>query len=112
MDSQKGRFGLYESEISQLQEIFADFPEIEEVWIFGSRSMGNYQFNSDFDLAIKGKAVNQSLINAVKEKLEDDFFPLRFDLVDYQTLNNLDLLTHIREEGRLLFRKNLDSVQD
>ncbi len=34
-------------------------PAAEIVWIYGSRAKGHYQENSEFDLAIAFKTVNQ-----------------------------------------------------
>lgn len=105
------KFGLYPHEIEYLKQVMAEFDEVEKVWIFGSRSMGNYKFNSDFDLAINGKAVNHSTVNALKERLESEFFPLSFDIVDYQTISSEPLLTHIAEEGQLLYADKASEIK-
>lgn len=104
-NEQENEFGLYPHELEKIKAIFGEFEEIEEVWIFGSRSMGNFRFNSDFDLALVGEAVNRSIVNAVKGRLEDIFFPLSFDVVDYKTVTHENLLKHIREEGSLWYKK-------
>lgn len=102
-NQQENEFGLYAHEMEKIKAIFAEFEEIEEVWLFGSRSMENFRFNSDFDLALVGEAVNRSIVNAVKDRLEDVFFPLSFDVVDYKTITHENLLKHIREEGKTLY---------
>ena len=104
-NEQENEFGLYPHEQETIKAIFAEFEEIEEVWLFGSRSMGNFRFNSDFDLALVGEAVNRSTVNAVKDRLEDVFFPLSFDVVDYKTINHEKLLKHIQEEGKTFFER-------
>ena len=52
------RFGLSETVIKELQEVFRHHANIEKVLIFGSRSKGNYRAGSDIDLAVIGKDVD------------------------------------------------------
>ncbi len=45
-------FGLTDEMISQIQVIFAKYPEISTVKIYGSQAKGNYKTQSDIDLVI------------------------------------------------------------
>jgi len=45
------KFGLSKKELLILKNIFINFPEIDEVLIFGSRALGNFKNSSDVDLA-------------------------------------------------------------
>ncbi|WP_206528164.1 nucleotidyltransferase domain-containing protein [Marinitoga sp. 38H-ov] len=55
-------FGLKEEHLKIIIDYIKTIPEIEEVFIFGSRAMGNYKKGSDIDLAIKGKEITRDLL--------------------------------------------------
>jgi predicted nucleotidyltransferase len=46
-------YGLDDASIKRIQEVFARFPQVEEVLLYGSRAMGNFRPGSDIDLTIK-----------------------------------------------------------
>ena len=48
------KFGLSDTVIKELQDIFKRHVNIKKVLIFGSRSKGNYRADSDIDLAVIG----------------------------------------------------------
>ena len=50
-------FGLSDTVIDDLKGIFKQYPNIEEVLIFGSRAKGNYLEGSDIDLALIGEGL-------------------------------------------------------
>lgn len=95
-------FGLDDSLLSRLKSLFANYPEIEKVILFGSRAKGTFRNGSDIDLAI----VATSAINF--GKLGDDIdqlnSPYLFDLVNYQTIQNPDLVAHIADFGQILYQ--------
>ena len=47
-------FGLSDEVIVDLRAVFRQYPNVQEVLIFGSRMKGDYRNGSDIDLAIKG----------------------------------------------------------
>ena len=97
------KFGFSKKQISELLAIFANFPEIEEVIIFGSRAMGNFKKGSDVDLALKGK-INLTLINQLSRKLNSEStLPYKFDLIDYKKISNAELKKHIDSFGCKLY---------
>ena len=49
------KYGLKESYIQQIQFVFAEYPAIEKVILYGSRAKGNYRNGSDIDLTLVGK---------------------------------------------------------
>lgn len=64
-------FGLEESVIHSLSEIFEYTPKVDEVIIFGSRAKGNFSEGSDIDLAIKGKSVHLDTVLLLMDKVEN-----------------------------------------
>lgn len=53
-------FGLKDDLILKFREVFAKYPEIDQVLIYGSRAMGNYRSGSDIDLVLVGSRVNDT----------------------------------------------------
>lgn len=70
-----------------------------EVLIFGSRARGDYQENSDIDIAIKTNVNKET-----KYKIIDDFDKIdiiyKIDLVFIQNINNKEFLKSILMEGK------------
>ena len=65
-----------------LVEWAQQYPEIEQIVLFGSRALGNAKKGSDVDLAVVGTQVTQSLVDKFHTTLgEDTLFPYFFDVV-------------------------------
>ena len=52
------KFGLSDTVIKELQDVFRRHANIKKVLIFGSRSKGTYREGSDIDLAVIGEGVD------------------------------------------------------
>ena len=95
-----------EKTLALLKKTLAQFPEIEEAIIFGSRSMNTAKKGSDIDIAIKGKLVTTNTVIKLHGYLEEELStPYFFDVVDYQTLSNENLKKHIDEEGENFYKQ-------
>lgn len=98
------KFGLRAEDIKQLRDIIFSFPEVHQAIIFGSRAMGNYKNGSDVDIALKGKNITHEIVTEIKYRLnEGTTMPYFFDVVDYDELQNEELIIHINQFGRVLF---------
>jgi len=98
-------FGLGESVICHIRHIFRMHPEIESVWLYGSRAKGNYTVGSDIDLTIKGDAVDFSVLSTVSQALYELPIPYTVDLSIFSNINNAALIDHIRRVGQCFYRK-------
>ena len=98
-------FGLSLNNIAKINSVFNQYPDINEVLLFGSRAKGNYRDNSDIDLVIKGKNINLSTLQEIENKLEELYIPNTIDLIAYDTIHNADLLNHINRMGKLFYEK-------
>ena len=56
------KFGLSDSVVKELQDVFRRHANIRKVLIFGSRSKGNYREGSDIDLALIGDGIDYNQI--------------------------------------------------
>ena len=53
--------GITDKSYQHLINAISNYPEIEQVLVFGSRAKGNYKNGSDVDLAIKGRHCNDTI---------------------------------------------------
>ncbi len=99
-------FGLKGGDIKDIITILSQHPEVEEAYIFGSRAKNIYKNGSDVDIAVKGDALNFNIVRHISYLLnEETQMPNFFDVLNYHTINNKDLLDHIDRVGRLLYSK-------
>lgn len=98
-------FGLSSNNINKINSVFQQYPEINEVLIFGSRAKGNFRDNSDIDLAIKSKNISLSVLQEIEIKLEELYIPNYFDLVIYEKIENQELIEHINRVGKKIYNK-------
>ena len=99
------RFGLKEEVILAIQHVFARYPEVEKVLLYGSRAKGNYKPASDIDLTLLGKNINNTLLNKISWELDDLLLPYTFDLSLFDHLSNIALLDHIERVGVIFYYK-------
>ena len=84
--------GLSEAELETLRGVFARFPQIEEVILFGSRAQGTHRPSSNIDLAIKGKDITLDTLTKLRYTLEEETnLPYFFDVVIYERIENEEL---------------------
>lgn len=99
--------GLLDRDFTFILEAAKKDPNIEELVLFGSRAMGNYKPGSDVDLAVKGENVDRSTIRRLSECINEELpLPYFFDVLDYNTIENEALKTHIDRHGIVIYRKN------
>ena len=99
------KFGLKDNEIMEIQKICNQYPEVEKDVIFGSQAKGNFKPASNIDIALKGAALNSSVLNKISNALQDSALPYTFDLVLFQHITNKELIDHIERVGKVLFEK-------
>ena len=75
--------------------------------IFGSRARGDYRKTSDIDLAVSFARPIQSLLSAA---FENSDLPYTIDIVDYNAINNKNLLNNINRDGKIIFNSSSEGV--
>ena len=94
-------FGLENEILNKIYKILNKYKDnISWVKIFGSRATGNYNFNSDIDIAISLKT---NIYNLLKADLEESDIFYKIDLVNYNELTNNKLKVSIDKEGIIIF---------
>jgi uncharacterized protein len=96
--------GLTQNESDLIIGIFKNFKNVGKAILFGSRAMGNYQSNSDIDIAIYnyGSLMESELIELELEELP---LPYKFDLKDVSSIKNKALQEHINRVGIVIYEK-------
>jgi len=96
------RFGLKPDVIEALHTVFAQFPEIDSVWVYGSRAKGDFRPGSDIDLTIKlvpGVNPSSTFLSKIRQNLEDLNLIYMIDLSLYNKIENAELIDHIDRVG-------------
>lgn len=100
------KHGISDKSMHMIQTALAQYQEIENAKIFGSRALGTYKNGSDIDLALYGKDVSEDTIRGVSTKLNEELpLPYYFDVVHYDSLSNSALKEHIRLYAMDIYKK-------
>lgn len=101
------QFGLKESVLDRINQVFQSFPKVEKVILYGSRAKGTHAYNSDIDLTILGHDLNWSDLAKIDQALDDLLLPYQMDLSIFSEIENPDLIDHIQRIGQPLFERHL-----
>ena len=97
------KFGLSDTVIEELQDIFKRHVNIKKVLIFGSRSKGNYRAGSDIDLAVIGDNLDYNQMLDIICEIEDLELLYSVDLLDYQKKKGTPIGDHIDRVGQIFY---------
>ncbi len=98
--------GLSSEELEAILAILKQFPEIEEAVLFGSRAMGKERRGSDVDIALKGREVGLVNSQVSFELNSNSVLPYYFDILDYQSIDNVELKSHIDRVGIVIYTRS------
>jgi uncharacterized protein len=80
MNKPERRHGLPESAIKKILGILADYPAIEQVILYGSRTKRNNRPGSDIDLCLHLPRFELSQQLKIETRLDDLLLPWKIDL--------------------------------
>lgn len=98
-------FGLSERSTQAILDVFAQFPDIEQVIIYGSRAKGNYREGSDIDFTLKGENLTSEQLYRIQDALDEAHTPYLFDVSIYRNLSNENLIEQIDQIGQVFYQK-------
>ena len=101
------KFGLNDKTLTKINSVFAKYPEVEEVIIYGSRAKGNFREGSDIDITLKGQSLNDSVLSNIFWEIDDLNTPYLFDISIYDQLDSPDLAEHINRVGQVFYTKQI-----
>ncbi|MFN5116741.1 MAG: nucleotidyltransferase family protein [Cyanobacteriota bacterium] len=88
----------------RLLRVLAAQPNLEAVWLFGSRAFGRHRSGSDIDLCLDGPGLSHRDRLRLMAALEELLLPWQVDLVLRQELP-ADLQAHLQRVGRCLWKR-------
>lgn len=101
--------GIPEHEWKEICAIFAEFPQVRAVSLFGSRAKGTQKPGSDVDLAVMGE-LDVQIIASLRYRLnQEGCLPYQFDLLDYAGIESADLRRHIDTFGVEVYKRHLSA---
>jgi len=98
------KFGLSDSVISELQDVFRRHANISKVLIFGSRAKGNYREGSDIDLVAIGNDLDYSQLIKILTEIDNLELIYSVDLLDYNKTINTPIGEHIDRVGQVFYQ--------
>lgn len=102
-------YGLEDEELKLIIDCIKKYYKVEELYLIGSRASGNYKYNSDIDLVIKGD-IEFSTYLMIQSDLEDLNLIYFIDLLNYSLLNDENLIAEINKCNKILYSKNLQNL--
>jgi uncharacterized protein len=106
----KNKFGLLESDLTSIVEVISSQQQVDQALIFGSRAKGNFRPGSDVDLALKGENLDFETVSIISYILnEETLMPYKFDVVNYYSIQEPELVLHIDRVGIEIFNRKKES---
>ena len=84
--------------------MFAQFPEIDSVLIYGSRATGDFRNHSDIDLAVLAPSMTERDFSRLWNALDDLPILFKLDVVQLEQVTNPALKQNILLHGKTLYR--------
>lgn len=109
-ESQLNNTGLPEYAVEQIKNVFAQYPNIQSVILYGSRAIGNYRNGSDIDLTVRSNTLSHIQLANIAMQLDDLMLPYHIDLSLYHTIQNPALVAHIEQIGKLFYQAEYDKT--
>lgn len=90
---------LRPGDVESLQRVFARFPVVRRVLVFGSRATGGARRASDIDLAVEAPGATATEWSDLVEALDQTSVPYEMDVVRLDTLQQGALRARIERDG-------------
>ncbi len=98
-------FGLKDSDINLINSVFRSYRCIVKAILYGSKAKGNYRNGSDIDLTLIGENISLTTLLKIENELDDLLLPYKIDLSIYKTIENIDLINHIKRVGIVFYER-------
>ena len=99
------RFGLSEAIIQRLCAVLAQYPQVEQAVLYGSRATGTYRNGSDIDLALFGDDLNLQTLCKIMDAIDGLLLPYSVDLIVFERSGDPDLRAHIQQAGVVFYQR-------
>lgn len=99
------KYGLPDHTVEEICRVLAQFPEVEQAVLYGSRAKGNYKAGSDIDLTLYGQELTGSLCTRIADMLDELLLPYTIDLSVFHQLKHPELEAHIARVGVVFYQR-------
>lgn len=99
--------GLDAATREKILAIFAAFPAVERVVLYGSRAKGTYKAGSDIDLTLVGDRLTAGLRADIADALDELLLPYCVDISLYAEIENDALRAHIDRVGVVFYERTV-----
>lgn len=96
-------FGLSAEILEWLRTVFARYPGIERVLVFGSRAKGTYRNASDIDLAVLAPGMDEKTFAQLWNDLDDLPLVFTLDVLHWDRLPAGRIRDHVIRDGRQVY---------
>lgn len=90
--------GLSEAVLNKLIEAL-EHASVREIILFGSRAKGSFRQGSDIDICLDAPDMDTNELLKIKTEIDALDLPWMVDVVHKQSIDNPELLDHIRQHG-------------
>lgn len=97
--TEQTKYGLSVKAVAGLKEIFAKYPDVQKVILYGSRAKGNFRTGSDIDLTLVAPGLDLSQLLKIENEIEELMLPYKVDLSLFHKIENDQLIEHINRVG-------------
>ncbi|MFA6180087.1 MAG: DEAD/DEAH box helicase family protein, partial [Candidatus Methylopumilus sp.] len=102
--------GLSTSLTAKLAAVFDSTPNLDKVWIFGSRARGDYRQNSDIDLAIDAENMDPDSFLRLEKRLTNLGLLQTLDVVLWKTVRQSEFREEIERDRQLFWQPRRHSA--
>lgn len=105
------KYGLEDSELQLMSDIFSQTPAIEQVVLYGSRAKGTHKPFSDVDITLKGDTLTNEDLTDVMYRLSESSLPYFYDVSIFQDIDSPTLRDHIMRRGKNIYEKTYTDIK-
>ncbi|MDE0481378.1 MAG: nucleotidyltransferase domain-containing protein [Candidatus Poribacteria bacterium] len=100
------KYGLSQQTLQKIHDVFVQYPQIEEVVLYGSRARGDYKNGSDIDLTLHGgDSLTHTILSKIANDLDDQLLPYTIELSIFKNIRNPDMVEQIERVGVVFYKK-------
>lgn len=99
----EGPFGIGPAHVAKLHRLFERWPEVERVWIYGSRARGDHRRESDIDLAVDAPRIPPAEFSGLALAIEDLGLIYKVDVVLLQEVGDPAFRSRIERDRKLFW---------
>ncbi len=98
-------YGLTDREFAKIEELFSQDEKIEYVLLRGSRARGNYRPDSDMDITILGRHIDQMSVEDLQKRIENSDISCPVEIFPARLSENEEYIEGVSHKGLLIYQK-------